>query len=163
IFAIWPREDALAQIEKSRAHVGELFGVEARGLWLTERVWEPQLAPWFSDAGIEYTLLDSTLFEAAGIADAHSYGVLRMAESKLCAFPINRRLRELIPWHEPHETIGYLRRIHETSGENAHALFGDDGEKFGAWPGTFEWVFENGWLRRFFEALQNETSWLQTV
>ena len=29
------------------------FGVEARGLWLTERVWEPELAADLADAGVD--------------------------------------------------------------------------------------------------------------
>lgn len=163
IFVIWPREDGLAQIEKSKERVRELFGVEARGLWLTERVWEPQLAEWFTTAGIQYTLLDSTLFEAAGISEEQSCAKFQIENSTLNVFPINRTLRNIIPWHEPNETIEYLRRVQEQNGDEAHVLFGDDGEKFGAWPGTYSWIFENGWLERFFEALQNESSWLHIV
>lgn len=29
------------------------------------------------------------------------------------------------------------------------ALLADDGEKFGGWPGTREWVYEKGWFDRF--------------
>lgn len=163
IFVIWPRADALAQIARSQARVEELFGVRPRGLWLTERVWEPQLAQWFTEAGVEYTLLDGTLFEAAGLAQAQTHGAFQFPNSPLRVFPINRTMRDLIPWHEPHETIAYLRHVHESEGNNAHVLFGDDGEKFGAWPGTHEWVFEQGWLRRFFEALEAESGWLQTI
>jgi len=163
IFVIWPREDALAQIERSKARVLELFDSEARGLWLTERVWEPQLAAWFDAAKVEYTLLDSTLFEAAGISESQSCGLFPIQNSKLKVFPINCKLRDLLPWHEPHETIKYLRRVQDEHGINAHVLFGDDGEKFGTWPGTHQYIFEDGWLRRFFEALQNESSWLHIV
>ncbi|MGH7614507.1 MAG: alpha-amylase/4-alpha-glucanotransferase domain-containing protein, partial [Gemmatimonadales bacterium] len=30
----------------------------------------------------------------------------------------------------------------------------DDGEKFGGWPGTHEWVFTKGWLRQFIDAMR---------
>lgn len=163
IFVIWPREDALAQIARSQQRIRELFGVTPRGLWLTERVWEPQLAQWFEEANVGYTLLDGSLFTAAGLAREQTHGILQLEGSSLQAFPIDRTLRDLIPWHEPHETIAYLRRVHEEQGSEAHVLFGDDGEKFGAWPGTHEWVFENGWLRRFCEALSQETHWLRTI
>ncbi len=53
---------------------------------------------------------------------------------------------------EPEETIDYLRPIAEQQ-PGAVVVFGDDGEKFGVWPGTKEHVYENGWLRRFFDAL----------
>jgi hypothetical protein len=36
------------------------------------------------------------------------------------------------------------------------AILGDDGEKFGLWPGTKKWVYEEGWLRTFLEFLENE-------
>ncbi len=32
-------------------------------------------------------------------------------------------------------------------------MLADDGEKFGGWPGTREWVYEKGWLDGFIEAL----------
>ena len=163
IFVIWPREDGLAQIEKSKARILELFGVEARGLWLTERVWEPQLAAWLDAAQVKYTLLDSTLFENAGISEAQSCGLFPIENSALKVFPINRKLRDLLPWHEPHETIEYLRRVQAEHGNSAHVLFGDDGEKFGAWPETHSYIFQDGWLKRFFEALQNEANWLHLV
>ena len=31
----------------------------------------------------------------------------------------------------------------------------DDGEKFGVWPSTFEWVYEKGWLNRFIDTIVN--------
>src|SRR5439155_1253181 len=33
------------------------------------------------------------------------------------------------------------------------AVFVDDGEKFGGWPGTKEWVYDRGWLTQFLEAM----------
>jgi alpha-amylase len=41
---------------------------------------------------------------------------------------------------------------------------GDDGEKFGAWPGTFEHCWgRGGWVERFFEALEANAEWLTTT
>jgi alpha-amylase len=42
------------------------------------------------------------------------------------------------------------------------AVFGDDGEKFGAWPGTKQSVYEEGWLVRFFDLLVQHQSWIRT-
>ena len=33
------------------------------------------------------------------------------------------------------------------------AVLADDGEKFGGWPGTKEWVYEQGWLDRFMDTI----------
>ena len=38
----------------------------------------------------------------------------------------------------------------------------DDGEKFGAWPGTHARVYEEGWLDRFFDRLL-ATPWLEAT
>ena len=41
---------------------------------------------------------------------------------------------------------------------------GDDGEKFGGWPTTFEHCWgETGWVERFFAALEANRDWLTTV
>jgi alpha-amylase len=41
-------------------------------------------------------------------------------------------------------------------------ILGDDGEKFGAWPGTYDWVYNKGWLDDFLNHLENEP-WIQSV
>ena len=41
--------------------------------------------------------------------------------------------------------------------------FGDDGEKFGTWPDTKTHVYEQGWLREFFNALDRNSDWLRTA
>jgi alpha-amylase len=163
IFIVWPREDALAQIEKSRARLRELFGASTPGLWLTERIWQPQLTGWLEAANISYTLLDETLFQSAGFAKNQTHDVFQVGDSLLRVFPVNEKLRALLPWREPSEAIAYLKNVHHESGGRAHVVFADDGEKFGGWPNTFDWVYNQRWLRRFFTALENEADWLHLI
>jgi hypothetical protein len=40
---------------------------------------------------------------------------------------------------------------------------GDDMEKFGAWPHTYEHCFRDGWLDRFFSAMEANFEWLEMV
>ncbi len=40
---------------------------------------------------------------------------------------------------------------------------GDDCEKFGVWPGTYDHVYKNKWLERFLEALEGADEWLETT
>ena len=42
-------------------------------------------------------------------------------------------------------------------------VFGDDGEKFGTWPNTKKHVYEDGWLKKFFQALTDNKDWLVTT
>ncbi|HEY7590051.1 MAG TPA: alpha-amylase/4-alpha-glucanotransferase domain-containing protein, partial [Candidatus Limnocylindrales bacterium] len=53
---------------------------------------------------------------------------------------------------------------HATEAGDRLGTMGDDGEKFGAWPTTFEHCWGKGrWVDRFFEALESNAAWLTTV
>ena len=80
----------------------------------------------------------------------------------LKVFPGSERLRYTIPFKEPEETIQCFRDIPD-AGENTLAVMADDGEKFGCWPGTYKWVYEEGWLRRFIKALEDNSDLVQTA
>jgi alpha-amylase len=42
-------------------------------------------------------------------------------------------------------------------------VYGDDGEKFGGWPGTHDWVYNKGWLKRFFAMLTENRDWIDLI
>jgi hypothetical protein len=76
--------------------------------------------------------------------------------------PISEKLRYTIPFQPAQATIDYLSQLADGY-EGRHGpvvFFGDDGEKFGIWPETHEWVYEKGWLKSFFTALSENQSWL---
>jgi alpha-amylase len=90
----------------------------------------------------------------------HGYYVTEDDGRLLAVFPGSERLRYTIPFAAPHETVDHLRHI-ANEHPNSVVVFGDDGEKFGTWPDTHKHVYDNGWLRRFFDALLTESSWLK--
>jgi alpha-amylase len=155
VLPILPREDALEQIARMRDYLKRRFGVAARGAWLAERVWEPQLAKWLAEAGVEYLALDDDQFLAAGhrLDDLAGYYLTEAGGGPVALFPIHKRLRYSIPFEEPEASLDYMR-------EHAHGttqplfVMADDGEKFGLWPKTYEWVYEKRWLHRFFDMLE---------
>jgi alpha-amylase len=165
ILAVWPRRDQQAQIAKLAARVEQLFGAAPRGVWLAERVWEPQLAGVLCDAGAGFTFVDGTVFAEAGVAAEASLGCFNVpgGSESTPVFPINQSLRHLIPWKEADKVLAHLRALNEKAEASEIVVFADDGEKFGAWPGTFEWVFEKGWLDRFFTELEENAAWLPTI
>ena len=72
-------------------------------------------------------------------------------------------LRYRIPFGEVDEVLGYLRE-HATDDGSRLGTMGDDGEKFGAWPTTWDHCWGEGrWMERFFEALEAEADWLHTT
>ena len=149
VLASLPRADRVEQIQWMKDAVRRRFGVDAAGLWLTERVWEPELAADLSDAGVRYALVDDRHFLVTGYASdqLHTPYWTESDGKGVALFPIDERLRYLIPFRPPEETAAYLRELRGAG--HRLAVLADDGEKFGGWPGTKEWVYERGWLDHF--------------
>ena len=153
VLASLPREDRVEQIRWMHDAVRRRFGVDARGLWLTERVWEPELAADLADAGVRYALVDDRHFLVTGFAaeQLHAPFWTESDGKRVALFPIDERLRYLIPFRPPEETADYLRQLRGAG--HQLAVLADDGEKFGGWPGTKEWVYGERWLERFMAAI----------
>lgn len=162
ILTMIPPRDRVGQIVAYRQWLEKRLGATVRGMWTPERVWEQSLTSDLVRAGVEYTVLDDFHFKNAGLSDEQLDGYYVTEDDALVlrVFPGSERLRYLIPFHEPHETIDYLRGVAERR-PGAVMVFGDDGEKFGTWPGTREHVYEHGWLERFFSALLENREWLE--
>jgi 4-alpha-glucanotransferase len=164
ILASIPRRDALAQINLQREFMREHFGVDSRGVWLAERVWEPALPSLLARAGIKYTLLDDTHFLAAGLRseDLHGYFLTEDQGELLALFPILKSLRYTIPFGEIEDSLKILRDVAERA-PGTMLAYGDDVEKFGVWPETFAHCYEKKWLARFLSALQDNLAWIKLV
>ncbi|MCX5800539.1 MAG: DUF1926 domain-containing protein [Candidatus Eisenbacteria bacterium] len=159
-----PDEDKIGQTRKLTSFVKEKFGFQARGLWLAERVWEPSLASAIGRAGVEYTVVDDSHFKSAGLPENELLGYYLTEDqgTVIKVFSGSKRLRYLIPYADPHETLDYLReKASET--EDTLLVFADDGEKFGIWPGTHKLCYEDKWLERFFTALEANKEWVSVV
>lgn len=164
ILTMIPPRDRVGQISRYAKWLSDRFATPVTGMWIPERVWEQSLTSDLVDAGVKYTLLDDFHFKNAGLNEdeLHGYYVTENDGKLLSVFPGSEPLRYTIPFREPAETINYLRPIAEQQ-PGAVVVFGDDGEKFGVWPGTKEHVYDHGWLRRFFDALIENRSWLSVV
>jgi hypothetical protein len=136
-----------------REAIGRRFGVKATGLWLTERVWEPDLAADLADAGVRYVLVDDRHFVVSGFEreTLHAPFWTESGGKRVAVFPIDERLRYLIPFKPPASIAEYLRELRAAG--RPLAVFVDDGEKFGGWPGTKDWVYTRGWLDQFLDAM----------
>lgn len=164
ILTIIPRRDAAMQIETMAAFVERRFGRRPRGIWLTERIWEPGLPELLAENGVEYTLLDESHFRASGVEPDAMIGhyVAEKLGRAVHIFPIRKDLRYAIPFAEPEKTVEILKKLGEAS-PGTCVTYGDDGEKFGLWPNTYDWVYERRWLEKFFEELAKNSDWLTTA
>ncbi|MBN1113936.1 MAG: DUF1926 domain-containing protein, partial [Oligoflexia bacterium] len=137
-----------------------------RGMWLAERVWEPSMPVILAKAGVDYVVLDDEHFFSAGL-DKKSpltgyYNTERQGYS-VSVFPSDMGLRYKIPFHEVDKCIEYLNGVSKDSESDVCITYGDDGEKFGVWPGTFRWVIEEKWLEKFFTALEKNQKTILTT
>ena len=161
ILEILAQQDAIGQIELMNKFIRTRFKQNPKGIWLAERVWDPSLPVLLSGLGIKYTTVDDTHFYYAGLEekDIHGYYITERAGHPLNIFPIQKQLRYAIPFKEPPQVIDILKKYRDT-GTIHSVTYADDGEKFGLWPGTYKWVFEEGWLERFLTELEKNTDWL---
>ncbi|MBI2825325.1 MAG: DUF1926 domain-containing protein [Planctomycetia bacterium] len=164
ILSMVPPRDRIGQIRLYTQWLEARLGAKVRGMWIPERVWEPNLVSDLVAAGIQYTVLDDFHFRNAGLSTEQldGYFISENDGQIVAVFPGSERLRYTIPFAEPEATIDYLRGIAERRPE-AIIVFGDDGEKFGTWPETKRHVYDNGWLARFFDALATNESWIKTT
>jgi alpha-amylase len=160
-----PDRDRQGQLLRMADDVERRFGRRPRGAWLAERVWEPQLPSVLADAGYEWTILDDNHFRAAAIAEDEMWGAYVTEDQGrlLRVFGTEQGLRYRIPFGAPEDVIAHLRD-HATDDGRRLGFMGDDGEKFGAWPGTYEHCWGQGrWIDRFFGLLEENADWLATV
>jgi alpha-amylase len=159
-----PPEDRAEQLARMADYLERHFGCRPTGAWLTERVWEPHLPATLAAAGVQYTLVDDSHFLASGFSREELYGYFLCEElgAKVYVFAGLQPLRYTIPFRDVPETIALLRAAAERR-PGGCAVMGDDCEKFGVWPGTYEHCYTHGWLERFFQALEAERDWLAMV
>ena len=159
-----PRRDAFDQVRYMMDYLEKRFGVSPKGIWLSERVWDPSLPELLGRLGIKYTLVDDTHFLNAGFSGdtVHGYYLTEKEGYSLAIFPISKTLRYLIPFHSPQETIGYFTDFFSRAAGDT-MTYGDDGEKFGLWPGTKKLVYKEGWLNSFLKVLEDHQDIIQVI
>jgi len=164
IFSSIPERDVLGQIKILNDYIEEHFGVITNGLWLTERIWEPHLPKVLSEAGVAFLPVDDTHFIYAGMEYDQLTGafVTEHEGYSVRLLPIQKKLRYLIPFGTVDKVIDELKRQADIN-PSGMAIYADDGEKFGSWPETYMHCYENRWLPNFFDALAQNSDWLEVV
>jgi len=164
ILPVIPDRDKLGQIRKLTDYIQTVIGDFPTGMWLAERVWEPHLPKILNQAGVKYTVLDDAHFRYSGLTDdqLNGYYITEDEGKTVALFPISRKLRYTIPFRPIEETLDYLRSLCTEDGSKL-AIYADDGEKFGVWPGTYNTCFTEKWLERFFQTLTDNSDWIETT
>lgn len=157
-----PSADQHEQLTRLSDYIRKHFGKRPQGAWVAERVWEPQLPSVLAAAHIGYTILDDIHFLSAGFEPEELYAgyVAEDRGHSIQVLPGQKALRYLLPFGTVEQGIAYLRDA-AAAHPGGMAAMGDDMEKFGVWPGTFEHCYKDGWLENFFRALDENASWLK--
>jgi alpha-amylase len=144
-----------------RDYIAEKFGEKPSGAWLAERVWEPQVPSILESAGVAYTLVDDVHFLASGfeLDQLHGDYVSEDRGKIVRVLPGLKALRYLLPFGSIDETMRFLGEAAQRH-PGGMAAMGDDCEKFGAWPSTYDHCYRDGWVDRFFGILESAHDWL---
>ena len=153
VLAAIPARDRCGQLQALSDRLATAFGQRPRGAWLTERVWEATVVPALRDTGHRYVTVDDYHFLCTGLPAAELDGFYTTEEDggTLDLFPISEQLRYRLPFSPAHEAVAYLE-AQAADGRQA-AVYFDDIEKFGIWPETYAWVYEQRWLEQFIEGV----------
>lgn len=153
ILSVIPSIDRYSQINMLNESISSSFKQIPKGLWLTERVWESSLIPDLHRAGIKYTVMDDYHFQCAGFNEdvLDGYYMSEEGGENIALFPISKKLRYALPFLNVETAIDTIKSFKRL--DDSAAIIFDDAEKFGMWPGTHTWVYEQGWLQKFVQAV----------
>ena len=145
IYAIIPDRDKINQMKKLSKLIKLEFGLDVKGAWLSERVWEPNYPSFLDKVGLKYVIVDDNHFRSTGITQEDTlYSYITEDSGKTVRiFPINEELRYLTPWKPTYKSIDYLKSVADKNGDRM-ALLISDAEKLGVWGSTHEFCYIEG-------------------
>ncbi|MCC6916662.1 alpha-amylase/4-alpha-glucanotransferase domain-containing protein [Nitrosomonas sp.] len=157
VLAVIPERDRIGQLKTFSDKLKKKLGQQPQGAWLTERVWESTVTPALANCGIRYVIVDDYHFICAGKHKTELNGFFTTEEDHhtLDLFPISEALRYRLPFSPAQEAIAYIESLADQAapGHQPAAVYFDDIEKFGIWPETYQWVYEQGWLEQFIQGV----------
>jgi len=100
VLASIPSADRVQQINKLSGFIRDNFKQEPKGLWLTERVWDPSIVKDLVECGIEYVIVDDYHLLVAGFKkdDVYGYYYTEQDGKLLSIFPVDKKLRYIVPF-----------------------------------------------------------------
>lgn len=154
ILSVIPHADRDGQLAMMRDTVTDLFGHAPEGIWLAERIWEPELPTPLTRAGARYVLIDDEAWLRLGYSEARTR-TMYVTEDQGAAIkllPINRQLRYTLPTAPVEEVLHTMRAMVRDGADVL--VYGEDGERYGNWPGTYDYLYgDEAYVARLFTAL----------
>ena len=172
ILSFIPEKDRKLQIQMLKSWWKENYNIKTNGIWLAERVWDPDLPPVLHDLNGEFVFLDENIFKKAGLSETETFGayVTEDQGKEIVIIPINERIRYLVPWNPPDMTLKYLAKACDSNHKKIIIMM-SDAEKMGAWQAgdrtTYDICYISGhdgkpWLKNFFEQIR-KNKWIKPI
>nr|MDO8119424.1 DUF1925 domain-containing protein [Candidatus Sigynarchaeota archaeon] len=169
ILPLLPDDDKHGQITMLNEKIYVDYGIRPRGMWLAERVWEPQLPKAIHDAGLEYIIVDDNHLRSCGFEeeDTFYYYTTEDGGKFINVFPINEPVRYLAPWQPVWKLREYLNSVKNARGDRI-VLFISDAEKMGEWGTTHELCYVRGhdgetpYIDEFFNLVE-QSDWIRSL
>jgi len=148
--------DQHEQIVQLADYVERHFGKRPSELGLPKRVWSRNLLR-LAEANVGYTVLDDIHFLSRASNRQNSSGTTspKTKAKRFASFPGKNRWRYLIPWDTVDKVMVNLRETYVTHTDGIAAM-GDDMEKFGGWPGTFDHWLSGRLARQFVRGVRTK-------
>lgn len=110
IFPVIPKLDRIGQIEHLTTRIRQICGKRPHGAWLSNFFWEPDIPGTLHTAGIEYTFLDDTFFQRAGMEEKDLlYPAITEDQGKtLVVFPISGTGRSMFWKKSPEQLMEWI-------------------------------------------------------
>lgn len=156
ILASIPKEDRILQIEKLNNFCEDILGQRPNGIWLTERIWDSSVLKTIIELSMDYIIIDDYHIKSSGYKFEEGIYITEEEGEALHLIPIDKNLRYKIPFEDPSSVVDFIKS------KNTSIII-DDGEKFGVWPNTYNIVYGEGWLQRFYELLQQHSIPTKTI
>lgn len=161
ILPVIPDNNKIGQVNLLTDFIRNYYGYIPKGVWITERVWQGSLSDIFLKQGFSYTVVDENHLKRAGISENPIHGYYEL-KNGFKIFTANKRLRYIIPFAKVRDVVAYFKGVSSKVGDTC-LVFADDGEKFGFWPQTYDWVYKKKWLENFFKVLSANNDVIEPI
>ena len=161
ILPIIPDADKVGQVAMSTEFIKNRFEFVPGGAWVPERVWDGSLSGIFKSQGAQYAIIDENHIKQAGAPAGVAAPYYELPDG-FKVFAINKKIRYVIPFAGIPDVLEFFKGL-SAGADDACVVFADDGEKFGYWPHTYDWVYRRKWIEQFFRFLSGDGAFVETI
>ena len=161
IFSMIPLSDIEPQLQMMSDWLESEFETTPQGVWLPESVWEPHFASILHKAGFAYTVLDESIFGAAGWRRAQLFHPFRTQylNDSLTVFPSQRQWSKQIPLQNLRDIKASFHQLAHRQEEQMIVL-AQHGDQYGIWPETHHLLYQEGMMEEWCQYLETQRSWI---